>query len=116
MHKGILAFRYAVLSIIIIALLFFISRWAYWCWMWINYEPDPVFLVATGDVTFDAGCRKVNLPKGIVLYPVDGRETYGKFYPGGQYKIYVSLETDASGFNAVGTPNGMTNAVHRLRK
>lgn len=116
MRKGILAFRYGVLAIISIAIFLLLARYAYWCWLWINNEPDPVFLVATEDVVFNAGDQKVKLPKGIVLYSVAERETADNCYPGGQYKIYVQLETDASGFNAVEWPKNMTNAVKQLQK
>lgn len=116
MHKGIWAFRYGVLVIIVCVIITFIAKLVYCYWQWINYEPDALFLVATGDVAFNAGNQKVNLPKGLVLYPVDERETHDKYYPGGQYKIYVSLEDDASGFNAVAWTKGMTNVVNRLQK
>lgn len=116
MHKGILVLRYGVLAIIVIVFILFIARFAYWWFLWINYEPDPVFLVATEDVVFDAGDQKVKLPKGIVLYPVDERETENQRYPGGQYKIYVRLETDALGFNAIAWRKNMTNVVTQLQK
>ena len=116
MHKGVLAFRYSVLGIIAIAIFLLIAKCAYWCWLWINNEPDPIYLVATEDVVFDAGHHKIKLPKGIVLYPVDERETENKCYPGGQYKIYVRLETDASGFNVVEWPKNITNVVNQLQK
>lgn len=116
MHKGILVFRYGVLVVIVCAMIIFYVKWAHWYWLWINYEPDKLFLVAIDDVAFDVGNHKVNLPKGIVLYPVDEQETHEKYYPGGQYKIYVSLENDASGFNAVWWTKDMTNVVNRLQK
>ena len=116
MHKGILAFRYTVLIIIVCAMIIFIAKWSYFYWQWINYEPDALSLVATDDVVFNAGNHKVNLPKGIILYPVDEREIHNKYYPGGQYKIYVSLEDNISDFNAVAWTKDMTNVVNRLQK
>ena len=116
MNKVILVFRYSVLIIIACALLIFLAKWAYCYWLWINNEPDSLFFVATDDIAFNAGNHKVNLPKGMVLYPVDKRETHDKYYPGGQYKIYVRFEDDASHFNAVEKAKDMTNVVYRLQR
>lgn len=116
MHKGIQAYRYSVFAIITIAALVLMASCVHWYWLWLNHEPDRIFLVATEDVVFDAGDNKVKLPKGIVLYPVDECETNDKCYPGGQYKVYVCLENDALGFDVVGWPNGMTNVVDQLKR
>ena len=116
MSKVILAFRYGVLAIIAIPVLVLFLKCVHWWWLCCNYEPDPIFLVATDDIRVMAGDGTVLLPKGLVLYPVNEQEEKELFYPGGQYKIYVSLESDASNLNSTGWPNGCTNLIHMLKR
>ena len=83
-----------------------VSVWRYGRWSDFAYI---LFGVMAGDGT-------VLLPKGLVLYPVNEQEEKESFYPGGQYKIYVSLESDASNLNSTGWPNGCTNLTHMLKR
>ncbi len=89
---------------------------AMWWWLMCNYLPDKPYLMTTNEIVVKAGFYDVHLPKGLVLYPVDEHETNDECYPGGQYKIYVSLETDGSNLGSVGWPKGMTNLIYQLEK
>ena len=55
MSKVILAFRYGVLAIIAIPALVLFLKCVHWWWLCCNYEPDPIFLVATDDIRVMAG-------------------------------------------------------------
>ena len=116
MGKIIRSFRFIVLVLIIVPMAIFAARCVYWLWLCCNYEPDPTFLVATDDIRFMAGDDTVLIPKGLVLYPVNEQDEKESFYPGGHYKIYVSLEADASNLGTLGWPEGDTNLIHTLRR
>lgn len=87
-----------------------------WWWSICNDLPDASYLITTNEIVVKAGCQDVRLPKGLVLYPVNEQEANDECYPGGHYKIYVSLETDGSDLNSIGWPKGMTNLIHQLRR
>lgn len=114
--KVIQGFRYSVLALIAIPVLLLLVKSAHWWWLCCTTAPDQLCLVTTSNIVVKAGDHDVHLPKGLVLYPVNERETNDECYPGGHYKIYVRLETDALGFNAIAWRKNMTNVVTQLQK
>ena len=116
MNKVIQGFRYSVLALIAIPVLLLLVKSAHWWWLCCTTAPDQLCLVTTSNVVVKAGAHDVHLPKGLVFYPVNERETNDECYPGGQYKIYVSLETDGSNLNSIECPRGMTNLIYQLKK
>ena len=116
MNKVIQVFRYSVLAIIAIAVLVLLVKSVHWWWLCCNYEPDQFCLVTADNVVVKAGDHDVHFPKGLVLYPVDEQEANDERYPGGHYKIYISLESDGSNLNSVAWPNGMTNLIYQLKR
>ncbi len=116
MNKVILAFRYSVLVIIVAPVLVLLFQYVHWWWLCCSTEPDPLYLVTTEEIIVKAGDHDVHLPKGPVLYPVNEQEANDECYPGGHYKIYISLETSGSNLTAIGWPKGMTNLIHQLKR
>ncbi len=116
MNRKLLLLRRIMCWITVICASVVLANCVRWWWSMCNDLPDRPYLMTTNEIIVKAGCYDVYLPKGLVLYPVDEHETNDECYPGGQYKIYVSLETDGSNLNSVGWPKGMTNLIYQLKK
>ena len=109
-------FRSAVLWLIITFTVVLMFYWLYVWWLWSNWEADPEYLVAVEDIDVQAGDRSIRLPRGLVFYPVDERETRDRHYPGGHYKIYFSVENDISNLHSGWYPGESTNVIHKLMR
>lgn len=110
------SFRAIFVTSIIATVVAFWARLAYYWWLCCTTGPGPLYLVTADEVNFTAGEKDVQLPKGLVLYPVNEQEKKDDCYPGGQYKIYIDLTADGSKLNTIEWPKTRTNLVHLLKR
>lgn len=116
MKRNLSQFRKIIFWIIVLCGFIVFLNCVRWWWLICNDLPDIPYLVTTDEIVVKAGIHDVHLPKGFVFYPVNEQDANDECFPGGHYKIYVSLETDVANLNSIGRPNGMTNLILQLKR
>jgi len=107
-------FPKVIIGIIVLVFAVIVCEYVFWIWNSMMTSAKMPAIVLTKDVSVIINGKECQLPRGLVLYPLNELECGSEIYDGRTYKIYI--ETNSLNYRELGGSeiDGSTNLIYRL--